>query len=171
MFGVFLAQKLAGQPMTIVGTGEQSRDFVFVTDVVEALIKAAESSKSGTVYNVGTSKPQTINRLCELLGGDTVNIPKRPGEPDCTCADITRITRELDWKPQVTFEDGVAQMLQQISAWKTAPVWTPTKIADATTDWFKFLGQNPSDESLPVGQSTGQADQSDKIEPRTTKTV
>ncbi|MGB0714535.1 MAG: SDR family oxidoreductase [Phycisphaerae bacterium] len=150
VFGVFLAQKLAGQPMTIVGDGTQSRDFVYVTDVVDALYKAALSDHSGRVYNVGSSSPQTINRLCELLGGSTTNIPKRPGEPDCTWADTTLIRKDLGWAPSVSFEQGVRNMLKSIDAWKTAPVWTPTKIADATTDWFRYLGEPGSSDSNEI---------------------
>ena len=139
VFGVFLAQKLAGAPLTIVGDGTQTRDFVYVTDVVEALVRAAESDLNGQILNVGAGAPQSINRLCELIGGETVHLPKRPGEPDCTWADISRIRDLLDWTPQVSFEEGVGHMLANIEAWREAPVWTPQSIADATRDWFANL--------------------------------
>ena len=139
VFGVFLAQKLAGAPLTIVGDGTQTRDFVYVTDVVEALVRAAESDLNGQILNVGAGAPQRINRLCELIGGETVHLPKRPGEPDCTWADISRIRELLGWSPQVSFEEGVGHMLANIEAWRDAPVWTPQSIADATRDWFANL--------------------------------
>jgi len=142
VFGVFLAQKLAGQPMTIVGDGTQSRDFTYVTDVVNAFIAAAESEESGLVLNVGTGNAQSINRLVELLGGESVHIPKRPGEPDITLADISAITQSLRWRPQIDFESGVARMLENIDYWKDAPVWDPDSIADATAVWFDKLGRN-----------------------------
>src|ERR1700716_1840294 len=89
VFGVFLAQLLAGQPLTIVGDGEQTRDFTFVSDVVDALLTVAQSNKSGEVYNVGSGRPVSVNELVRELGSPaTVAIPKRPGEPDCTWADI-----------------------------------------------------------------------------------
>src|SRR6266705_604389 len=92
VFGVFLAQKLAGKPLTVVGDGTQTRDFTFVTDVARAFIRAAESNRTGEVYNVGTGRPQSVNRLVELLGASRVeHLPKRPGEPDCTHADTRRI--------------------------------------------------------------------------------
>ncbi len=144
VFGVFLAQKLAGQPLTIVGDGTQTRDFVFVTDVAEACLLAAESEVSGAVFNVGAGDPQSVNRLCELIGGPTTNIPKRPGEPNCTWADITKIKRELGWKPVVSFEEGVAIMMANAVAWKAAPVWTPDSIAKATKDWFTYLDKTPA---------------------------
>ena len=139
VFGIFLAQKLAGQPYTVVGDGTQRRDFVFVTDVVRAFLRAAESDRRQTVYNLGTGHPQSINRLVELLGGEVIYVPKRPGEPDVTMADISRIRRELGWFPTVSFEEGVQAMLEQIGYWRTAPVWNEASIADATQTWFKYL--------------------------------
>ena len=139
VFGVFLAQKLAGQPFTVVGDGEQTRDFVYVTDVVDACVKAAESDVTGTILNVGASDPRSINELCDLIGGPRVYVPKRPGEPDCTSADTSRIRSLLGWKPTVRFEEGTAKMMESISVWRDAPVWTPETIHDATTGWFKYL--------------------------------
>jgi UDP-glucose 4-epimerase len=140
VFGVFLAQKLAGQPFTVVGDGSQTRDFTYVSDIVDALIVAAKSDRSGQVYNVASGRPVSVNRLVELLGGEVVYIPKRPGEPDCTHADISLIEAELGWGPKVLFEEGVEKLLEHINEWRNAPVWTPEKIADATESWFRYLG-------------------------------
>lgn len=141
VFGVFLSQKLAGQPFTVVGDGTQTRDFTFVTDVVDAFVKAAESDISSEVFNVGSGSTYSVNRLVELLGGEVTSIPKRPGEPDCTLADIGKIRRLLGWGPKVPFEEGVRIMLDNIDYWRQAPVWTPESITEATRDWFKYLGQ------------------------------
>ena len=141
VFGVFLAQKLHGKPFTVVGDGSQRRDFVYVTDVARAYLMAAESAESGQVFNLGAGDPQTINRLIELMGGDVVHVPKRPGEPDCTWADVGRIRRALGWKPEVSFPDGVAAMLGQIEEWRAAPLWTPEKIEAATRTWFEHLAR------------------------------
>ncbi len=141
VFGVFLGQLLAGEPLSIVGDGEQTRDFTFVTDVAAAVKAAADSDVAGEIYNVGTGKAVSVNRLVELIGAErTVNIPKRPGEPDSTMAEISRITRDLDWAPKIPIEDGVAIMLDNIDYWRDAPVWTVDKITDATKDWFTYLG-------------------------------
>ena len=78
----------------------------------------------------------------ELLGGDRIHIPKRPGEPDCTYADNSRISKEIGWEPQVTIEEGVMELLEHIDDWREAPVWTPHSIANATSDWFRYLGDN-----------------------------
>ena len=140
VFGGFLAQKLANQPFTVVGDGTQTRDFTFVTDVVDACVKAADSDLAGEVMNVGSGGTYSINRLVELLGGEVVHIPKRPGEPDCTFADISKIKSSLGWKPRISFEQGVGIMLENIDYWREAPVWTPEKIDGATRQWFDLLG-------------------------------
>lgn len=139
VFGVFLAQKLNGKPLTVVGDGKQTRDFTYVADAVRALLAAAESDVSGEVFNVGSGGTYGVNQLVSLLGGETVNIPKRPGEPDCTFADISKIKRVLGWVPSVKFEDGVKELLARIEDWRDAPVWTPEKIEQATSDWFRYL--------------------------------
>ena len=140
VFGVFLAQKLAGKPYTVVGDGTQTRDFTYVSDIVDAILGAANSDRSSEFYNVGSGKTVSVNRLVELLGGEKVYIPKRPGEPDCTFADITRIQSDLHWEPKVSIEDGVDNILENIEYWREAPVWNPESIADATKDWFRYLG-------------------------------
>lgn len=139
VFGVFLAQKIHHRPLTVVGDGRQSRDFTFVSDVVEAFLAAARSDVSGEVFNVGTGQPVTVNRLVELIGGEVEYIPKRPGEPDRTQADIGRIRRALGWTPKVTIDQGVEVLLQHMDSWRDAPVWTPESIAAATREWFRFL--------------------------------
>jgi UDP-glucose 4-epimerase len=141
VFGVFLRQKLAGKPFTVVGDGSQRRDFLYVTDVAAAFLAAAEAEQVGRAYNLGAGKPQTVNRLVELLGGDVVYIPKRPGEPDVTHADISRITSEINWRPRVSFEEGVAKILENIDYWREAPLWEPDSIAAATQTWFKYLDE------------------------------
>ncbi len=141
VFGVFLAQKLAGKPFTVVGTGEQTRDFTYVTDVADAFYTASQSDIVNETFNVGSGGTYSVNRPCGLLGGDVVHIPKRPGEPDCTFADTTKIENALGWKAKVTFEDGVQKILENIDYWREAPVWTPDTIGTATEDWFKYLGR------------------------------
>lgn len=141
VFGVFLAQKLKGLPYTVVGDGTQRRDFTYVSDVVDALIKASESDISGEVFNVGSGKTVSINTLVRLLGGEVVHIPKRPGEPDKTFADIRKIQKTLKWRPKVTFEKGVRILLTNIDYFKDAPVWTKEKIREATKEWFRYLSK------------------------------
>jgi UDP-glucose 4-epimerase len=141
VFGVFLAQLLAGQPLTVVGDGEQLRDFTFVSDAVDALLAVAASERNGEVYNVGSGSPASVNELVRLLGAPPViHIPKRPGEPDCTFADISRIRRDIGWEPKVRFAEGVKIMREQIEHWRDAPVWTESSIAEVTADWFRYLG-------------------------------
>lgn len=79
--------------------------------------------------------------MVSLLGGEITNIPKRPGEPDCTFADITKIQKTLGWNPKVSFEEGIRRILDNANYWKDAPLWTPDSIKEATKDWFEYLGK------------------------------
>ena len=139
VFGVFLAQKLNNKPYTVVGDGEQTRDFTYVTDVANAFYAAAKSDLSGEVMNVGSGNHYSVKRLIELLGGECEYIPKRPGEPDCTFADIGKIKKLLNWAPRVSLEEGVSIMLANIEDWRDAPVWNPNSIQKATKTWFDYL--------------------------------
>jgi UDP-glucose 4-epimerase len=139
VFGVFLAQKLNGKPYTVVGDGNQARDFIYVTDVAEAFVATAISNVANEIFNVGSGNPQSVNKLVSLLNGRKVHIPQRPGEPDCTFADISKIKCMLGWKPNVSFEEGLSRLLDNIEYWKDAPVWVPETIEKATKEWFKYL--------------------------------
>jgi UDP-glucose 4-epimerase len=141
VFGVFLRQKLAGKPFTVVGDGTQRRDFVHVTDVTRAFLAAARSDHVGERFNVGAGNPRSVNELVKLIGGEVVYVPKRPGEPDCTFAKIDKIVRLLGWKPKVSFEEGVRGMLEEIHRWSDAPLWDAHSIAGATKTWFDYLGR------------------------------
>lgn len=140
VFGVFLAQLLNNKPLTVVGDGEQTRDFTYVTDIVDACYSAAISNIVQEILNVGSGNTYSINYLVTLLGGEKVHIPKRPGEPDSTFADITKIKKMLGWTPKVSIEEGVQIMLDNIEQWRDAPVWDKTSIEEATKDWFECLG-------------------------------
>jgi UDP-glucose 4-epimerase len=145
VMGVFLAQKLAGKPLTIVGDGTQTRDFTYVTDVARAFAMAAESDLTAEVLNVGSGGTYSVNDLASLIGGDTIGIPHRPGEPAVTFADTTAVRDRLGWEPQVGFEEGVARVIGRIEDWRDAPVWEPASIAEATRDWFTYLGRSGSE--------------------------
>lgn len=144
VFGTFFKQKLAGKPYTVVGDGTQTRDFLYVTDIAAAFLAAAESRFKGERFNIGAGRPQAVNRLVEILGGDVTYIPKRPGEPDCTWANIDKAVRQLGWRPTVDFETGVRNMLGDIEKWRDAPLWEPDSIARATETWFRYLGPQAS---------------------------
>ena len=139
VMGVFIGQKLSGMPLTIVGDGKQERDFTYVDDVTNALIAAGLSSKSGTAVNIGASCPITVNQVAQIIGGNTVNIPKRPGEPDRTYADIQKAANLLNWTPRISIKQGLELTLKDAMSWADAPAWSVTDIEKATTTWFKFL--------------------------------
>ena len=140
VFGVFLAQKLANKALTIVGNGRQTRDFVHVNDLVQAMIAAVLSKKVGEIYNVGGGKEITVNKIAKLIDGKKIYVPKRPGEPDRSLADITKIKKQLNWKPKISINKGIKMLLRNIDDWKDTPVWTPKKIKKVTKVWFKLLG-------------------------------
>ena len=139
MFGVFLAQLLNNKPLTIVGNGKQTRDFTYVTDVARAFLYASKSKIYHDIFNVGTSKPTSVNYIVKKLGGQKIHIPKRPGEPERSQADIRKIKKFLKWKPKVNIDKGIKIMVENINDWKSAPIWTPSKIEKKTKIWFKFL--------------------------------
>lgn len=139
VFGVFLSQKINNKPFTVVGDGKQSRDFTYVTDVANAFFMSAKSRVNGEIMNVGSGNHYEINKLVSLLSGEVEYIPKRPGEPDCTFADTSKIRALLGWEPKVTFEEGVQEMLCCIENWRHAPLWDKNTIKTATQDWFKYL--------------------------------
>ncbi len=140
VMGVFFAQKLADKPLTIVGSGNQKRDFVFIDDVVNAFVLASRKKINGEIFNIGSGKPKTINYLANLISSkDKIHLPKRPGEPDCTWADITKAKKILGWKPKVKLEDGVKKLIDNISYWKNAPIWNKQSIRKATKKWFEHL--------------------------------
>lgn len=143
VFGVFLKQKLSGKPLTVVGNGKQSRDFTYVSDIVNSITTVAKNKKiSGKIFNVGSGKTVSINKIVNLLKGKKIYIPKRPGEPDVTFADISKIKKTLNWEPKINIEKGINLLLENISSWKDAPLWTPKKIKKATEKWFIYLGKN-----------------------------
>ena len=109
---------------------------------MDAILTAAASDRVGEIYNIGSNAAQSVNKLVALLGArETIHIAKRPGEPDCTLADTSKIRAHMGWQPKVSIEEGVKVMLENIDYWRDAPVWTPDTIKDATSDWFKYLGQ------------------------------
>jgi len=140
VFGVFLAQKLAKKPFTVVGDGNQTRDFTYIDDVVNAFIEMLNIKIKNEIFNVGSGNTYSVNNLIKLLGeNEIVYIPKRPGEPECTFADTAKILGKTNWKPKISFEMGVKMLLESIDEFKDAPVWDEDSIKNETKDWFKYL--------------------------------
>ena len=137
--GVFLKQKLENKPFTIVGDGKQKRDFIYISDICKAFIKATFSSQKNQIFNVGYGVPQSVNKMVSLIGGKKVYIPKRPGEPVTTHANIKKIKSKLKWKPKVTLEKGIENVLKDIDYWKNSILWDKKSIKKATINWFKYL--------------------------------
>ena len=105
---------------------------------MEAIYLALISEKQG-IYNVGTGDPVSVNKIAELIGGEKIFIPKRPGEPDSTHADVSKIAKELNWSSKISIEDGVNEMIKNIGDWEGAPIWDAESIDKATKNWFKYL--------------------------------
>ena len=139
MFGTFLAQKVNNKPYTIVGSGNQKRDFVHVDDVIKAIMLALKSTYKNEIFNVGSGNPISVNTIIEILKGPIIKIPKRPGEPEITHADITKIKKYLKWKPMINIHEGINNLLDHIDYWKEAIVWNKSTIKKATKTWFKYL--------------------------------
>lgn len=111
VIGIFGRQKAAGETLTIVGSGEQRRDFVHVSDVVEANILLANHDFGDTnlltrIFNVGTGKNYSVNEIAKMVGGSTKHLPPRPGEAKTTLANIDGIGY-LGWKPKIDVETWI----------------------------------------------------------------
>jgi len=109
--GIFLRQKAAGEPLTIVGDGEQRRDYIYVKDVANANVMAAISNPDdeayGQVYNVGSGKNYSVNEIASFISDDTINIPPRIGEARNSLANIDKIRKTFAWKPEVDVEQWI----------------------------------------------------------------
>jgi len=112
VIGKFLKQKMDKTPLTICGDGEYYRDYTHVQDIVRANILAMtkETVGKGEVINIGNRNPKSVNELAKLIGGETVFVPPRPGDPRKTEADITLAKELLGWEPTITLEDGVLEL-------------------------------------------------------------
>lgn len=139
MFPVFMKQILRNKPLTIVGDGNQKRDFIHVKDLVKAFYFIAISKRQGEIYNVGSGKPISVLKIAKMLGKNFEFIPKRPGEPNITHANINKIKKHTKWRPEITMEIGIKDMIKNINNWKNAPTWNKYKIAKATKKWFEYL--------------------------------
>jgi len=113
--GIFLRQKAAGESLTIVGDGEQRRDYIYVEDVANANIMAAISNPDddayGQVYNVGSGKNYSVNEIASFISDDTINIPPRIGEARNSLANIDKIQKTFAWKPEVDVEQWIKTQL------------------------------------------------------------
>ena len=112
VIGIFMVQKSKGEPLTIVGDGEQRRDFTHVSDVVNANIVAAisnpEEEAYGQVYNIGNGVNYSVNELAAMISDNTTNIPPRIGESRITLADNTKMKKTFDWRPKVSLSDWIS---------------------------------------------------------------
>ena len=113
--GIFLRQKTAGEPLTIVGDGEQRRDYIYVKDVANANVMAAISNPDddayGQVYNIGSGKNYSVNEIASFISDDTINIPPRIGEARNSLANIDKIKKTFAWKPEVDVEEWIKTQL------------------------------------------------------------
>ncbi|MEK7481661.1 MAG: NAD-dependent epimerase/dehydratase family protein [Patescibacteria group bacterium] len=116
VFGIFIRQKRAGEPLTLCGDGEYRRDFTHVDDVVRAnlLAMGSETVGHGEVINIGAGDNHTVKELAALLGGPTTFIPPRPGDARDSLADRALAKELLGWEPSVPFEDGVRGTLKEL---------------------------------------------------------
>lgn len=116
VIGVFLRQKAAGETLTIVGDGNQRRDFIHVSDVVNANVMAAisnpDSEAFGQVYNIGTGTNYSVNQIARQISDDTVNIQPRPGEARVTLANNKKMNKTFGWTPNVTVNEWISSQLQ-----------------------------------------------------------
>lgn len=111
VFGNFLKQKKNKKPLTIVGDGKQTRDFIYVDDLIDAFLKVIKTPLTNKIYNLGSGKETSINEIASLFGGKRIFIPKRPGEPKRSCANINKVKRDLKWHPKIYISKGIDKIL------------------------------------------------------------
>ena len=115
VIGIFLRQLAAGEPLTIVGDGEQRRDFTYVKDIVNANIMAALSNADkeayGQVYNVGSGENHSVNEVAAMISDDVKYIPSRLGEARISLANVDKIYKTFAWKPQQNLEEWVNKQI------------------------------------------------------------
>jgi UDP-glucose 4-epimerase len=111
VIGIFLRQRAAGEPLTIVGDGNQRRDFTYVGDVVKANVLAAtkvvDYEAFGQVYNVGTGNNYSINQIARMIDHPSTNIAPRPGEARVSLANNQKLRKTFGWEPTMKLEDWV----------------------------------------------------------------
>ena len=112
VFGNFLRQKRSNKPLTIVGSGNQTRDFIHVEDLIDAFIKVIKSRLVNKIYNLGSGKEVSINKIASLFGGKKTFIPKRPREPKRSLASISKIKKDINWKPKISIQEGIKRLLK-----------------------------------------------------------
>ena len=111
VMGNFLEQNKKKKPLTVVGDGKQTRDFIHVYDLVNAFLKTIKSKTVNEIFNLGSGKKTSINAIAEIFGGTKKFIPKRPGEPKNSLADISKIKKKINWKPNISIEQGINNLL------------------------------------------------------------
>ena len=111
VIGIFLRQRASGEPLTIVGDGNQRRDFTHVSDVVKANVMSAisnpDSEAFGQVYNVGTGTNHSINQIARMISDNVINLPPRSGESRITLANNKKINKTFGWNPSVKLEEWI----------------------------------------------------------------
>ena len=112
VIGNFLSQMRKKKPLTIVGNGKQTRDFIHVDDLANAFIKVIKSKSVNKIYNLGSGKRTSINTIAKIFGGKKKFISIRPGEPKNSLANISKIKKEINWKPKITIEEGIKRLLK-----------------------------------------------------------
>jgi UDP-glucose 4-epimerase len=116
VISAFLRQRIAGQPMTVEGDGEQTRDFTHVSDVVRANLLAMDcETADGRALNIGQGHNVSVNWVAQQIGGATVNVPARKGDVRHTLADFRQAELVLGWRPQVNTQDGLAELMKGLS--------------------------------------------------------
>ena len=112
VMGNFLSQKKNNKPLTVVGDGKQTRDFIHVDDLANAFLKTIKSKSVNKIYNLGSGKKTSINTIAKIFGGKKKYIAKRPGEPKSSLADISKIKKDINWKPSINIDDGIKKLLK-----------------------------------------------------------
>lgn len=130
------------KPLIMIGSGMQNRDFLHVKDCSRALIMGAESDIKNEVFNLGANEPHSINYLIKLMFGDDyprTSMEPRPGEPNTTWADTEKIQEALGWKPEISFEQGIAEVIENIENYRGFPYFDEVGYKKVHEEWNKYI--------------------------------
>ena len=139
LFSIWMKQKLSGEPLSIFGKGEEKQDFIYCTDVANALYTLALEGEDGEFYNVGSGKPVSLSEFASMISEKINCMDTLEGKAIETWADLGKIEFKTSWAPKVPLEKGLEFSLQVINDWEKATNFSQEKLDKYQKEWKSFF--------------------------------